>query len=56
MLKELNEIWKFFTYFIRMISLFNENSEEFDNLLDLLIIYASSAQLNDKKKLTKIFT
>lgn len=27
MLKELNEIWKFFTYFLRMQSFFSETSE-----------------------------
>lgn len=55
MLKELNEIWKFFIYFIRMMSHFSETSEEFHSLMDILVTYAASAQLNDKKKISKVF-
>lgn len=55
MLKELNEVWKFFAYFLRMLGSFSETSEEFTSLLDLLSTYATSCCLNEKKKINKVF-
>lgn len=46
MLKDLNEIWKFFTYFIKMISYFSDDSEQLVFLIDLIVNYASVGNLH----------
>jgi hypothetical protein len=55
MLKDLNEIWKFFIYFIKMFSYFSEGSEEFNYLIDLIVNFAAGGNLNEKKKISKVF-
>ena len=55
MLKDINEIWRFFIYFIRMFSFFNENSDEFSSLIDLLKKFAIGAHSNENKRLSKVF-
>ena len=55
MLKDINEIWKFFIYFIKLLGFFGENSEELNYLIDLLRTYATAAHNNENKRLSKVF-
>jgi hypothetical protein len=55
MLKDVSEIWKFFNYFIRMLGYLQYESYEFMSLIELLVMYGINANINDKKKMNKVF-
>lgn len=38
-----------------MFSYFAENSEEFVHLVDLIVHFAAGGNLNEKKKISKVF-
>jgi hypothetical protein len=55
LLRELNETWKFFSYFLRMFRHFPYERQEFALLHDIVRSYALACYAKEPKRLQKVF-
>ena len=54
-LRELNEMWKFFSYFLKMVRQFTNDSQEFNQLLEILRKYALACYDKEPRRTQRVF-
>ena len=55
LLRELNETWKFFSYFLKMLRFYPNDRQEFAQLHDIIKSYAASCYAKEPRRVQKVF-
>jgi hypothetical protein len=54
-LREINETWKFFTYFFKLLRPLGDNWDPFMLVCDVIGTYSRQSHLKEPKRLSKVF-